>query len=88
MIKTTLSLLALSLVLGGCVVASSEDQRAKAEEFNAENFQKEMVKAGKQQELEDAKKREEAYLAAGRNQGGEQSQEGPTNAPTAASTGN
>ena len=76
------------MLLVGCVGASSADQHTKAEEFSAKGFEDEMIKAGKQQELEDAKKREEAYLAAGRNQSAEQSQEGPTNAPTAATTGN
>jgi hypothetical protein len=88
MIKLTLALLALSFLLVGCVVASSEDQRAKAAEFGGAKYDEAVIKAGKEKEREEAKKREEAYLAAGRDQGGEQSQEGPTNAPTGATTGN
>jgi hypothetical protein len=70
-----LPLLMLALVLAGCVGQSSDAQKSKASEFSAKGFEEEMIKAGKQKELEEAKKRQEEYLKHG--QGGGASQEGP-----------
>ena len=58
-------------VLAGCVGQSAGTQKSKAEEFSSQGFEEEMIKAGKQDELDEAKRREAEYLAA---EGGQQSQ--------------
>lgn len=66
-----LVLVAFAASLVGCTTQSSDNQKSKAEEFSGEGFEQEMIKAGKQDELDAAKEREAEYLAA---QGGAEAQ--------------
>ena len=49
--------------LAGCSTQSARQEQSKAQQFSATGFEEEMVKAGKEEELEMAKQRERAYLA-------------------------
>jgi hypothetical protein len=69
--RIAVCLLLAAVALAGCVDQSAGAQKSKAEEFSAEGFEEEMIKAGKQDELDEAKRREAEYLAA---EGGQPSQ--------------
>ena len=51
------------LCLAGCTTQSARQEQSKAQQFSTPGFEEEMVKAGKEDELEMAKQRERAYLA-------------------------
>ena len=62
------------LSVAGCVGQKEGEEAAKAEEFNQANYEKAMIEQGKGEELAEAKKREEAYLAAQGGDTGEKDQ--------------
>jgi hypothetical protein len=63
---------ALLLALSGCGTHSASHQRSKAAEFSEAGFEEEMLRAGKERELEMARQRERAYLNSMRGQGEQQ----------------
>ena len=68
--KSALWLLALALVstvLGGCntgTITEGDTERMR-KEFSQENYEKNMKAMGKEKELEEEKRRNEAYLRGG-----------------------
>lgn len=63
---------ALLIALSGCGTHSASHQRSKAAEFSEAGFEEEMLKAGKDRELEMARQRERAYLNSMRGRGDQQ----------------